>query len=151
MLPVLGANTLATARSLLGVDAAIADAVAHVALMPGPVGPTGSTGSKGDKGDKGNKGDTGPAGSSGSDAPATGGIRVGQFTVVSDPNTMAGTTISWDAFPTATVSFTPVAMRTTDPLVTFQFIELTVDHAVGYVMVDNVPVGGSFYYYAIGF
>lgn len=59
MLPVVGASTLAQARDLMGISAAIAAAISAVELMPGATGPAGPTGATG------SVGPTGPAGSSG--------------------------------------------------------------------------------------
>jgi len=53
MLPVVEAATLATARNLMGITAAIAAAIAAVQLLPGPQGATGATGPAGPQGGTG--------------------------------------------------------------------------------------------------
>jgi len=53
MLPVVGAADLLTARNLMGVTAAIANAIAAVDLIPGPQGATGATGPQGPVGPQG--------------------------------------------------------------------------------------------------
>lgn len=53
MLPVVGAPTLAIARTRLGIDAEIAAAIAAVDLLPGPAGPAGPQGSQGNAGPTG--------------------------------------------------------------------------------------------------
>jgi len=59
MLPVLGAATLAQARTLMGIDAEIAAAVGNISLMTGPTGPQGHPGAS----VTGPTGPTGPAAS----------------------------------------------------------------------------------------
>ncbi len=65
MLPVVEAATLATARSLMGITAAIAAAIAAVELLPGPTGPAGPTGA------------TGPTGGTGATGTASIDVAVG--------------------------------------------------------------------------
>lgn len=59
MLPVLGALTLAQARSLMGIDQEIQDAIGEINLMTGPTGPTGPTGQQGVTGPTGSTGAAG--------------------------------------------------------------------------------------------
>lgn len=56
MLPVVGAPTLALARTRLGVDQALQDAVNSVNLLTGPTGPPGPTGATGAAGAAGAEG-----------------------------------------------------------------------------------------------
>lgn len=56
MLPVVGAATLAEARRLMGIDEAIALAVANISLMPGPQGIQGPMGPQGPQGNPGPQG-----------------------------------------------------------------------------------------------
>jgi hypothetical protein len=57
MLPVVGASTLAQARTLMGIDAEINAAIMDINLMTGPTGPLGPTGPTGQIG---STGPTGP-------------------------------------------------------------------------------------------
>ncbi len=56
MLPVTMAATLAEARRRMGIDDAIALAVANLSLMPGPTGPQGAQGPVGPQGPAGSQG-----------------------------------------------------------------------------------------------
>jgi hypothetical protein len=75
MLPVVGASTLAQARTLMGIDGEIAAAIDAIQLLPGPTGPAGPTGPTGPTG-AAITGPTGPAGASG----ASGSIQCGTGT-----------------------------------------------------------------------
>lgn len=67
MLPVTGAGTLQTARTLMGIDYEIGQAIAAIELLPGPIGPTGGAGPTGPAGAVGPTGSA-AAGSSQSNA-----------------------------------------------------------------------------------
>lgn len=75
MLPVVGASTLAQARTLMGIDGEIASAIDAIELLPGPTGPAGVTGPTGPTG-AAVTGPTGPAGASG----ASGSLQCGTGT-----------------------------------------------------------------------
>lgn len=53
MLPVVGASTLALARTAMGIDTALQNAINAVDLLPGPTGPVGPQGIQGNTGSSG--------------------------------------------------------------------------------------------------